>query len=150
MKTNHQLVILLLALTIFSITAKAQQNAVSGKWTGEIELPGAKLEIVFNISEDENGNLITKLDVPQQGASNVPVKRTSITNDSLLLQVPTIMSTYQGQFITPDSITGYWVQGGQKMVCVRKWFHRGLVHPSRLLIPPPDSFSHLSELLRFR
>jgi len=116
MKTNHQLVILLLVLTIFSITAKAQQNAVSGKWTGEIELPGAKLEIVFNISEDENGNLITKLDVPQQGASNVPVKRTSITNDSLLLQVPTIMSTYQGLFITPDSISGYWVQGGQKMV----------------------------------
>ncbi|MBT6004703.1 MAG: hypothetical protein HOG79_03215, partial [Prolixibacteraceae bacterium] len=49
--------------------ANAQETnlKVSGNWSGEIELPTMKLEMIFKISEDENGLLNAKLDVPVQG-----------------------------------------------------------------------------------
>jgi hypothetical protein len=147
MNTIYQLLILLLILTVFSINGKAQQKEVTGSWKGEIELPGAKLEMVFNISEDEDGNLTTKLDVPQQGALNLPVEETKLSSDSILLQVPAIMSSYQGQFITPDSIAGKWFQSGQKLVLnlVKKGEVKVIRRPQTPLAP----FSYLSEDVKY-
>ncbi|WP_346859572.1 alpha/beta hydrolase [uncultured Draconibacterium sp.] len=146
MKTNYPL-LLLFILTVFSTSSKAQNKAVIGSWKGEIELPGAKLEMVFNISEDEEGNLTTKLDVPQQGALNLPVEETKLSKDSILLQVPAILSTYHGQFITPDSIAGEWVQGGQKLVLNLK--KTGEVKIIKRPQTPQPPFSYVSEYVEY-
>lgn len=47
---------------------------IVGAWTGELDIQGMKLPLIFNIKES-NGNLSTTLDSPKQGAKDIPVKR---------------------------------------------------------------------------
>ena len=79
---------------LIQINAQENQNKITGNWSGEIELPTMKLEMIFKISEDENGLLTAKLDVPIQGAKDLPVGEVITTNDSLILKIPMIMGTY--------------------------------------------------------
>lgn len=87
------------------------QNA-SGSWKGNIEIPNSKLEVIFNISKNENGELSAKMDVPQQGAAGIPANGVIASSDSLHLKVPSIFGNFSGKFITTDSIAGKWSQGG--------------------------------------
>lgn len=112
MQVKHQFICLLVFLS-FSFNHTKAQN-VSGSWRGNIELPNAKLEVIFNISKNENGKLIAKMDVPQQGAANIQVGQVNVTNDSLLLEVPSIYGNFNGKILSSDSIAGKWTQGGQE------------------------------------
>ncbi|MDR1592077.1 MAG: S9 family peptidase [Prevotellaceae bacterium] len=46
---------------------------VGGDWKGTLDVQGTPLEIIFHIL-DENGTLSTTMDVPLQGASDIPVE----------------------------------------------------------------------------
>ncbi len=86
-----------------------------GNWSGIIELPTAKLEMIFKISENEDGTLVSKLDVPAQNARDLPVKETQISGDSLLLNVAMINGKYEGKLISDSTIEGFWKQNGVKL-----------------------------------
>lgn len=94
-------------------------NAV-GNWSGMIELPTAKLEMIFKISEDESGKLISKLDVPAQGARDLAVAETKFTGDSLMLNVAVIFGKYEGKFTSGTIIEGIWKQSGMTFPLVLK------------------------------
>lgn len=105
--------ILILLLQIMNhATAQDTSNKLIGNWSGEIELPTMKLEMIFKIFEDEKGVLFAKLDVPAQGAKDLPIEEIITTNDSLILKIPMIMGTYKGKITTSESIEGKWLQGG--------------------------------------
>lgn len=93
----------------------AQNSASSkaiGKWSGELELPTAKLEIIFNVSVDSTGQIETKMDVPMQGARNLRVSKTEVTADSMKLAVTMVMGKFEGKFINDSVIEGKWQQSG--------------------------------------
>ena len=104
--------------TVIQFSAIAQ-NSVNKKaigiWSGEIETPTLKLEIIFKISADENGELSAKMDVPLQGAKDLPVSKTEVKNDSLFLEVAMIMGSFKGDFETDKKINGMWEQGGVEL-----------------------------------
>lgn len=83
-----------------------------GNWSGIISLPTGKLEMIFKISGDDSGTLVSKLDVPAQGAKDLPVAETKISGDSLLLNVAMILGKFEGKFITDSTIEGNWKQSG--------------------------------------
>jgi hypothetical protein len=95
-------------IALFSQTNKN----VIGNWSGKLDLPGTKLEIIFKISEDENGKLISKMDVPMQGAKDLPVSETAFNEDSLILSVAMIMGKFSGRVISDTIIEGNWKQSG--------------------------------------
>jgi len=97
------------------VIAQEKQNNIIGNWSGEIELPTMKLAMIFKISTDENDSLSAKLDVPAQGAIDLPCGELRIKNDSLILKVPMILGTYKGKFNSAEEINGSWFQGGNSV-----------------------------------
>lgn len=87
------------------------QKAI-GNWSGKIELPTGELEMIFRISEDESGKLLSKLDVPAQGAKDLPIADTKVSGDSIYLNVAMILGKYEGKFATDSNIEGTWKQSG--------------------------------------
>jgi len=113
MKKPFSPVLLILFLTILYFDSFSQTNEKAiGNWSGKLDLPTAKLEIIFKITEDESGKLSTKMDVPMQGAKDLPVTETVVTGDSLYLTVAMIMGKYSGMFTTDTIIEGTWKQSG--------------------------------------
>ena len=84
----------------------------SGNWSGELELPTQKTELIFKISIDSTGGLTTKMDVPLQGAKDLPVTKTELTGDSLKITVDMIMGKYEGKYENDSTVTGTWSQRG--------------------------------------
>ncbi|MBN2636871.1 MAG: alpha/beta fold hydrolase [Prolixibacteraceae bacterium] len=112
MKKLHTFSFLIALFIMFSINSFSQpKQKITGNWSGKLELPTGNLELIFKISENESGNLVTKLDVPAQGAKDLAVSETKISGDSLFLNVAMILGKYEGKF-TPDFIIeGNWKQG---------------------------------------
>lgn len=85
---------ILISLIAFSINA--QQTDLSGTWSGKLSLPnGMKLTIVFNFQKDAEGKYTATMDSPDQGAKGIPTESVTINDDSVLIEVPTIMGSYE-------------------------------------------------------
>lgn len=104
-----------LTVLLFAFQLKAQENSnrnFNGNWSGEMELSGSKLELIFKVSLEENGELSAKMDVPAQGAMNLPVSQTAVKNDSIFLQVAMIAGHFSGKRVNDTTIAGNWRQSG--------------------------------------
>lgn len=102
-------------ILLFSIQLAAQENSnrnFAGNWSGEMELSGSKLELIFKISATENGKLSAKMDVPAQGARNLPVSKAEVEADSIFLHVAMIAGHFFGELVNDSTITGTWSQSG--------------------------------------
>ena len=116
--------IIILSQIINQATAQELTNKAQGNWSGQLELPTSKLEIIFKISVDENGKLSSKMDVPLQGAKDLPLSKTEVRNDSLFLEVAMIIGSFKGIFETDKKITGVWKQGGVELALVLEKSYR--------------------------
>ncbi|MDX8340958.1 alpha/beta fold hydrolase [Draconibacterium sp. IB214405] len=147
MKPNRikQLSTLLIGLLLAQLTI-AQENNFSGNWSGKITIPTGKLEMIFKITRAD-GKYQAKLDVPKQGASDLPVGDVLVIGDSVSIAVPAIMGTYAGHFSTGDSITGKWKQSGMTfdVNLIRIGEVAALVRPQT----PEPPFPYLSEEVEY-
>lgn len=104
MKTKLNIVTLLL---LFAVPSFAQ---IEGYWKGKIDLGMQKLEMAFDISSTENGYSAT-LDVPAQGAHNMPVDETVFRDNRLQLTMTAMGASYSGE-LKEDIIEGDFSQRG--------------------------------------
>ena len=83
---------------------------IEGYWKGQIDLGTLKLEMAFDIKAIENGYSAT-LDVPAQGAFDVPVDETTFQDGHLQLTMSVMDANYFG---TPKDgvIEGGFTQRG--------------------------------------
>ncbi len=75
-------------LTCLGTTAHAQEGA----WTGELDLQGTKLPLVFHFSP--NGST---MDSPAQGVTNIPVEKSMASDSSIQVVVSAIGAKYIGK-----------------------------------------------------
>lgn len=80
-------------------------TALEGAWKGQL----GPLELIIRF-ETEDGEPVGFLDVPAQGASNVPVTSASLVDGTLTFQITAIAATYAG-IVSGNEITGQWQQG---------------------------------------
>jgi uncharacterized protein len=93
--------------------------SADGNWQGTLDVPGAKLRIVFRISKNEDGSLKSVLDSPDQGARGIPVEETVFIGDSLILNVKSIMGKFEGRLRQDGTgLDGIWKQGGMSFPLV--------------------------------
>lgn len=107
--------ILCISFLLLSFQLAAQENSnrnFTGNWSGKMELSGSKLELIFKVSLEENGTLSAKMDVPAQGARDLPVSKTEVKTDSIFLHVAMIAGRFEGQKVNDTTITGNWNQSG--------------------------------------
>ena len=102
----------LVTVLILSIQLLFAQE-ITGSWQGELDVQGMKLPLIFHIKK-EGEKLISTLDSPKQGATNIPVSTTSYTADQLTLELPALGISYSGK-VTNESINGTFKQGGMEL-----------------------------------
>ena len=83
---------------------------MEGYWKGQIDLGGQKLEMAFDIKAVEGGFAAT-LDVPAQGAFDVPVDETTFADGQLELKMKSMKASYSG-VLTDNAIEGQFTQHG--------------------------------------
>lgn len=93
---------------------------IDGAWQGGIDIGQNSLRMIFHIVNTEDG-LMATLDVPDQGAKDVPV--TTVTRDgpALKLEMKGLGGGFEGK-ISPDlsTIDGTWTQVGNSLPLVLK------------------------------
>lgn len=97
-------------LLFFSQNIMAQN--FTGKWQGNLEVPGVTLKINFNISEKDGGYVAT-MDSPDQGAFGIPFTETKVSGSDLYMEISAAKIAYDGQMIG-DSIVGTFQQNGMQ------------------------------------
>lgn len=88
-------------LSICCSTACAQQGA----WSGDLNVMGTKLPLVFNFSADG-----CTLDSPAQGAKDIPAQKSVTEDGTIKVTVAMIGATFEGK-MEGDCINGTFAQG---------------------------------------
>lgn len=91
-----------MTLTFIATAALAQ----TGTWSGKLDVSGTTLSLVFHI-----GDSTATLDVPDQGAMEIPVSVKRSAFGSVELGIPSINASYKGLWIG-KLITGTFTQNG--------------------------------------
>lgn len=104
-----KIISLMLAVLMVSIS-NAQE--INGTWKGVLNAGNQKLEIVFHFNYQEDGNSTAKMDVPAQGALDIPVNLKLLSADSVSLEVLALLMAYTGK-LTNGTIKGTFNQFGR-------------------------------------
>lgn len=99
-------IILLFALML-TTTFYAQD--ITGKWQGDIIVPGGKLKFILNVSQGISGYTATS-DSPDQGVKDVPVEKIVFSDNTLTFAIPEAGVTYKG-VLQNEIIKGTFTQG---------------------------------------
>jgi hypothetical protein len=144
----NKLFISVVTVLISSLSSFSQTNEkVLGNWSGKLDLPGTKLEIIFKISVDENRKLNTKMDVPAQDAKDLPVGETILSGDSLKLSVAMIMGKFSGRITSDSIIEGTWKQSGATFPLILK--KTEVITEMKRPQTPKAPFPYLSEEVEY-
>lgn len=141
------IVLIFFILPGFQTDAQEPNSKAVGNWSGKLDLPGQKLEIIFKIAADENGKLTAKMDVPLQGAKDLPVKETTLNGDSLKLNVAMVAGKFEGKFTNDTLIEGNWKQSGMTFPLMLK--KTGLIAEIKRPQTPKEPFPYLSEEVEY-
>jgi len=97
-------------LFLLLFVALQSQAQIEGYWKGQIDLGGQQLEMAFNINAAENGYSAT-LDVPAQGAFDVPIDKTVFQDNHLQMTLSAMGASYSGT-LKGEAIEGEFTQHG--------------------------------------
>lgn len=143
-KQNSMLkIFLFIFLTTLTVNFSYGQTParIEGDWEGKLSVG---LKLIFRLKET-NGAFSTTLDVPQQGASNIPCDPAVFKGDSLAIACPSIRGRYVGKVSADgDSITGAWIQGASFSLTLKRMSSAtGAVDAKKQTPRPP--FNYVSE-----
>jgi pimeloyl-ACP methyl ester carboxylesterase len=81
--------------TRFQQSTSAQKK-MDGVWVGILEVQGLKLRAILRITQDAAGALSAKLDVPDQGASDLPIDTVSLQGQTFRFDAKNLGLSYEG------------------------------------------------------
>lgn len=138
--------IILLMVVSFSMANHAQEIVSVENWSGAIIVGTNKLNIGFAIKISTDGKHTGTMDVPDQGAKNIPVEITKNDSDSLCISIATLRANYKGRKVSPESIEGRFTQNGMALPLHLK---PGKVELKRPQTPEPP-FPYATEEVTFK
>lgn len=81
-------------------------NAQEGTWSGELEVQGIKLPLVFNFNADD-----CTIDSPSHGIKGLKAEKSYTADGKLKVSIPAINATYEGVYAV-NTISGNYMQNG--------------------------------------
>lgn len=105
-------ILLLCLLTLVPVTVQAAEPPAAGHWEGEIELPTAKLQVMVDLTQ-ENGVWKGDIDIPLQGAKDLPLEGITVEGTKVRFTIANIPGapTFDGT-LENGAIRGTFTQGG--------------------------------------
>ena len=135
-----------LAIIAFLMVGHAQNTNKSEFWSGIMNVGAQKLSIGFEIKSSSDGKYTGTMDVPAQGAMNIPVEITQNNQDSLCITISALRATYGGRKVSSESIEGRFFQNGMNFPLYLK---PGKVELKRPQTPEPP-YPYATEEVVFR
>jgi dipeptidyl aminopeptidase/acylaminoacyl peptidase len=123
-------IVILLFLPIISM----QAQDIKGTWKGKITVQGMEIPLVFHISEEE-GKLKSTMDSPSQGATGIPMDKTSFENNALSIEFTQGGIKFLAN-LKDNSLTGTFYQSGLELPLVMGKSEKTL--PGNALLPSSD------------
>ncbi len=115
MKTSLSLLIAMLISSAAAFGAPAT-NSLLGNWLGTLDTGGAKLRLLFKITQSYSGVLSAKLDSLDQGARDIPVNSIAVKDKAVRLEVKAVQGVYDGALDEAGKqIAGTWQQAGRSL-----------------------------------
>src|ERR1044072_3653057 len=74
----------------------AAQKKMDGIWVGTLETQGIKVRLILRVTQDTAGALTAKLDVPDQGASDLPIDSISVDGQTFRFEAKGLGLSYEG------------------------------------------------------
>jgi dipeptidyl aminopeptidase/acylaminoacyl peptidase len=102
----------ILILSLLSMQFLFAQE-ITGAWSGELTVQGMSLPLIIHIKKDGN-SLISSMDSPKQGATNIPLGATTFIDNQLSINAPALGLSYAGKY-TNDTFEGVFKQGGMEI-----------------------------------
>lgn len=115
-------IFLLAILSLLTINIKAQEGA----WSGELNIQGTKLPLVFNFNIDG-----CTIDSPSQGAKGIKAEKSITPEGKILVKIPMINAQFEGVYMM-GMITGHFMQSGMSFPLTLK---PGVPKPNRPQTP---------------
>lgn len=97
---------------LFALGFAAQAQNIDGYWKGSISSMGQSLEMCFDIRGSE-GIITATMDVPLQGAYNIPVTLVTFSDLNLTIEIKDIGMKFKGLYML-NTISGEFEQNGMK------------------------------------
>jgi hypothetical protein len=93
--------------------APVTEPALAGQWQGKITLPGAGLEIIVALAQ-QDGAWSGTIDVPAQGAAGIPLHDITVAGDAVRFEMLSgaQLAVFDGQAQPDGSIRGAFTQSG--------------------------------------
>lgn len=119
-----------LAAALLSL-ACSTANAQQGAWSGDLNVMGTKLPLVFNFSADG-----CTLDSPAQGAKDIPAQKSVAEDGTIKVTVAMIGATFEGK-MEGDCINGTFAQGALQLPLTLKQGKNEVRRPQTPVAPFP-------------
>ncbi|MGN0202004.1 MAG: alpha/beta hydrolase family protein [Candidatus Cryptobacteroides sp.] len=100
----RKIAVLFLSFLTAFFTAAAQ----TGTWSGNIDINGIRLPLVFHLDSEE-----PTMDSPEQGATGIPVEVERTEIGAINIKIPSIGASYKG-FYLAKQIVGTFIQAGKE------------------------------------
>ena len=82
---------ILIGCVVFSAYAvAAHADAPSGRWQGQIELPGNPIDITVDLGETDDNRWVGDIDIPAQGLADFPLADVEVEGSSVSFAMPGI------------------------------------------------------------
>lgn len=124
---------------IISLFPAVSAFAQTGIWSGNLEVMGTKLPLVFHLDDDK-----PTVDSPNQGAKGIPIQINRSENGEITITVPMIGAVYNGK-LENNEIVGTFRQNGMSFPLK---LNQGEVKPNRPQTPQPP-FPYTEEEVSF-
>ncbi len=117
---------------------------LTGLWLGTLQVGGTPLRIVLRVSRQENKTYSAKLDSPDQGVKDIPVRSFTLNESSVRAEIEAVGGVFEGKlFSGKDEIVGTWSQGGGSLPLTLK--KTDFVSEPRRPQEPKRPFPYLEE-----
>ena len=92
---------------------KTLSEKIIGDWSGNLEVPGMKLPLVFHLFLDDDGDLVATMDSPNQGAFGIAATKVLLKEYEVVIKFASVAGSYEGSFDeNSKTISGTWKQSG--------------------------------------
>jgi hypothetical protein len=93
---------------------KADMDQLRGEWHGTLSGPGGNVTIVMRFSTAPDGEIRSTVDVPEQGAKDLPVKDVALDDGYFAAAIPTVQAKIAGT-LKGEQIVAQWNQMGMSL-----------------------------------
>ncbi len=139
---------LIIACLLFIMPSYSQNtDLIVGDWQGTLKWGNTSLRLVFHIEADDEGQLSSTMDSPDQGAKGIVTSKTRWVDGKLDIEVALVGGAFSG-VMEGEEIKGTWSQGGGSLPLVIK----RMTEPITFNRPqePKPPYPYKEEMVRYK